>query len=139
MTAVQHLAALSALELALALVATSACAQFVKGNEAVSLAPNGSTRVETPPLPMATLGKPCPAASPACGTGGWLMVETNEGLRECTEIYARPGSCRASSFGAEKLPRLWIVKSKGLWFQCERPTLGSKCVTTKTLPNTIVQ
>ncbi len=135
MTAVQHLAALSAL----ALATSGACAQFVKGNEAVSLAPDGSTRVETPPLPKATLGKPCPAASPACGTGGWLMVETREGLRECTEIYARPGSCRGSSYGTEKRPRLWIVKSKGQWLQCERPSLDSKCVTTKTLPNIVVQ
>ncbi|MCX2864938.1 hypothetical protein OOZ63_24200 [Paucibacter sp. PLA-PC-4] len=139
MNTVQHLAALSALELVLALAATSACAQFVKGNEAVSLAPDGSARVETPPLPKATLGKPCPAASPACSTGGWLMVETHEGLRECSEIYARPGTCRPSSFGTEKRPRLWIVKSKGKWLQCERPTLHSKCVTTKTLPNVVVQ
>lgn len=135
MKAFQHLAALSSL----ALAATGACAQFVKGNEAVSLSPDGSTKVETPPLPKATLWPPCPATRPTCTTGGWLMVETNEGLRECTELYARPGTCRASSFGTEKRPRLWVVKSKGQWLQCERPSLDSKCVTTKTLPNIIVQ
>ncbi|HEY1090355.1 hypothetical protein ABT392_13495 [Paucibacter sp. JuS9] len=135
MNAVQHLAALSAL----ALAATGACAQFVTGNEAVSRHADGTTRVETPPLPKATLGKPCPATSPACTAGGWLMIETNGGLQECTELYARPGTCRASSFGAEKRPRLWVVKSKGQWLQCERPSLDGKCVTTKTLPNTIVQ
>lgn len=139
MNTVQHLAALSALELALALAATSTCAQFVKGNEAVSLAPDGSIRVETPPLPKSTLGKPCPATRPTCTASGWRMVETHEGLRECSEIYARPGTCRSSSFGAEVRPRLWIVKSKGQWLQCERPTLASKCVTTKTLPNIVVQ
>jgi len=135
MNAVKHLVALSAL----ALAATGACAQFVKGNEAVSPNPDGTIRVETPPLPKATLGKPCPSANAACTASGWRMVETAEGLRECTEIYARPATCRASSFGAEKRPRLWIVKSKGQWLQCERPTLGSRCVSTQTLPNIVVQ
>jgi len=135
MNAVQHLAALTAL----ALAATGAFAQFVKGNEAVNLNSDGTAKVETPPLPKATLGKPCPAVNAACTAGGWLMIETNEGFRECTELYARPGTCRASSFGMEKRPRLWIVKSKGQWLQCERPSLDSKCVTTKTLPNLIVQ
>jgi len=135
MNAIQHLAALTTL----ALAATGACAQFVKGNEAVTLNPNGTPSVETPPLPRSTLGKPCPAARPSCTASGWLMVETSEGLRECTELYARPGTCRASSFGTEKRPRLWIVKSKGQWLQCERPSLESKCVSTKSLPNIIVQ
>jgi len=135
MKTVQHFAALTAL----ALAATGASAQFVKGNEAVSLNPDGTIRVETPPLPNVTLSTPCPATRPACTASGWRMVETSDGIRECTEIYARPGSCRASSFGAEKRPRLWVVKSKGQWLQCERPTLGSKCVSTKTLPNIVVQ
>ena len=131
-----QLAALTSLALATA-AATSA--PFVKGNEAVTVAPDGSTRVETPPLPQISLGKPCPAARPGCAGGGWLMVETSEGLRECTEYYARPGTCRASTFGQEKRPRQWIVKFKGQWLQCERPDLGSRCVSTKALPNLVVQ
>ncbi len=135
MNAIRHLAAVTALTL----TATGACAQFVKGNEAVSFAPDGTARIETPPLPKATLGKPCPAINAACTASGWRMVETKEGLRECTELYARPGTCRASSYGIEKRPRLWIVKSKGQWLQCEQPSLDSKCVSTKTLPNIVVQ
>lgn len=120
-------------------VAGTACAQYVKGNEAVSVMPDGTKRVETPPLPTATLGAPCPADRASCTPSGWRMVETNAGLQECTEIYARPGTCRTSTFGAEKRPRLWIVKLKGVWMQCQHPDISSKCVSTKTLPHSVVQ
>ena len=123
----------------LALVGTSASSQFVKGNEAVSVMPDGTRRVDTPPLPAATLAAPCTPARPACPASGWRMVETAEGLRECTEIYARPGTCRPSTFGAEKRPRLWIVKLRGQWMQCQFPDISSKCVSTKALPYSAVQ
>lgn len=135
MKAVMHLAALTAL----VLTTTGSSAQYVKGNEAVTRTASGTTRVETPPLPKATLGQPCPATRPSCTPSGWRMLETSEGLRECTELYARPGTCRPSSYGTEKRPRLWIVKSKGQWLQCERPTLDSRCVSTKALANIVVQ
>lgn len=67
------------------------------------------------------------------------MVETSDGLVECTEIYARPGTCRASKYGSEKRSRLWIVKSRSQWMQCQYPDLGSKCVSTKSLPTSVVQ
>lgn len=123
----------------LALVAGSATAQFVKGNEAVKVMPDGTKKVETPPHPSTTLGAPCAADKPACTASGWRMVETGEGLRECTEIYARPGTCRPSTFGTEKRPRLWIVKVKGQWMQCQFPDIGSKCVSTKALPYSAIQ
>lgn len=135
MKAFRHLLALGAL----ALAATTASAQFVKGNEAVKVMPDGTKKVETPPLPAATLGAPCAADNPACTASGWRMVETPDGLRECTEIYARPGTCRPSTFGTEKRPRLWIVKSRGQWMQCQLPDIGSKCVSTKALPYGAIQ
>ena len=123
----------------LAAASTASFAQFVKGNEAVKAMPDGSKRVETPPLPSASLGKPCAAAQAGCAGGGWLMVETNDGLVECTEIYARPGTCRTSTYGTEKRSRLWIVKSGSQWVQCQYPDLASKCVSTKSLPTGAVQ
>jgi hypothetical protein len=123
----------------LGLAVGTAAAQFVKGNEAVKVMPDGTTKVETPPLPATTLGAPCAADKPACTASGWRMVETSEGLRECTEIYARPGTCRASTFGTEKRPRLWIVKVRGQWMQCQLPDIGSKCVSTKALPYSAIQ
>ena len=124
---------------ALALLAGTASAQFVKGNEAVKVMPDGTKKTETPPLPTTTLAAPCAADKPACTASGWRMVETDEGLRECTEIYARPGTCRPSTFGTEKRPRLWIVKLRGQWMQCQLPDIGSKCVSTKALPYSAIQ
>jgi hypothetical protein len=116
-----------------------AAAQFVKGNEAVRVMPDGTKRVETPPTAGALLATPCPADRRGCGGGGWMMVETDAGLMECTEVYARAGTCRASTYGAQKLSRLWIVKTRGQWQQCQFPDLGSKCVSTKSLPISAVQ
>ncbi len=123
----------------LALASASAMAQFVKGNEAVKVMPDGTKKVETPPIPAAGLAAPCPAEKAGCVGSGWRMVETSDGIRECTEIYARPGTCRASTYGTEKRSRLWIVKTGGQWMQCQRPDLGSKCVSTKALPFAEVQ
>ena len=124
---------------ALAIASTASLAQFVKGNEAIKVMPDGSKRVETPPLPSASIGKPCPAEQIGCAGGGWLMVETSTGLVECTEIYARLGTCRPSTYGVEKRSRLWIVKSRSQWMQCQYPDLASKCVSTKSLPTSAVQ
>lgn len=124
---------------ALACLATAASAQFVKGNEAVRILPDGSRQVETPPMPARVLAAPCPAERAGCAGSGWRMVETVDGLRECTEIYARPGTCRASTYGADKRSRLWIVKRGGQWLQCQYPDLGSTCVSTQSLPSSAVQ
>jgi hypothetical protein len=124
---------------ALVVASAMADAQFVKGNEAVKLFPDRSKRVETPPLPSTTLPPPCPAARAGCAGGGWMMVETNGGLMECTEFYARPGTCRPSTYGTVKSSRVWIIKNGGQWLQCQYPNLASKCVSTKALPFDAVQ
>lgn len=110
--------------------ASAAQAQFVKGNEAVQLLPDGKKVVETPPLPKTGQAKdlkPC-RADGGCHPGPWRMVETPDGLLECTEVYARQGSCRASTYGTEKRSRVWVVKVGDTWLQCQFPDLKSKCV-----------
>lgn len=114
----------------LSLAAGSAFAQFVKGNEAVKVMTDGTKKVQTPPLP--TTGPlrstaPC-AADEKCHGGAWLMVETNDGLVECTEAYARPGTCRKSTYGVTKLLRVWVVSFGDKWMQCQLPDTSSKCV-----------
>ena len=131
-----HLIAVAA---ALMFISTAASAQFVKGNEAVKVMPDGSKRVETPPQPASALAAPCPAARAGCAGGGWKMVETDSGLMECTEFYARAGTCRSSTYGAQKIARVWVVKTKSQWMQCQYPDLTSKCVSTKALPFDAVQ
>jgi len=124
---------------ALAAASTGVTAQFVKGNEAVTVMADGTKRVETPPLPSASLGRPCPAAKAGCAAGGWKMLEGADGLLECTEVFARAGTCRPSTYGAEKRSRVWIVKIKGAWIQCALPDLNAKCVSLKSLPISAVQ
>lgn len=123
----------------LGVLASSASAQFVKGNEAVRLQPDGSRKVETPPTMDALLGKPCPAVEPGCSGGGWKMVETQDGLMECTEVYARPTTCRPSTYGAEKRSRVWVVKTGSVWKHCSLPDVTKGCVSIKALPTPAVQ
>lgn len=121
------------------LMSASASAQFVKGNEAVKVMPGGARKVETPPTSGALLAKPCPAAEPGCSGGGWKMVETPEGLMECTEVYARPSTCRSSTYGSEKRSRVWVVKIGAEWKHCSYPDLSKACTSIKSLPNPVVQ
>lgn len=116
---------------ALLAIATGASvqAQHVKGNEAVVEGPGGK-KVDRPQIPgkgQGAKGQPCKADG-GCHPGPWFMVETDDGLRECTEPYAREGSCRTSSYGSKKLSRLWVIKSNGKWLQCQLPDVASKCV-----------
>lgn len=111
-----------------ALYASTASAQFVKGNEAVRTLPDGTRKVESPPSSAASSrSKPC-AAHAGCHPGPWHMVETSEGLRECTEPFARPTTCRDSTYGSQKLSRVWVVKRGATWLWCQYPDVGKKCV-----------
>jgi hypothetical protein len=124
MKAVRRLLAM----IALALGSTLSMAQFVKDNEAVKVMPDGTKKVETPPSSAAaSKAKPC-AANAGCHPGPWHMVETADGLRECTEPFARPTTCRDSTYGSQKLSRLWIAKRGSTWLWCQHPDLGKKCV-----------
>lgn len=126
MKAVRHLLPF----VALALVTTTTSAQFIKGNDAVKEMPDRARNVQTPPLPTtgaATTAKPC-AANAGCHAGPWHMVETSAGLRECTEPFARPTTCRESTYGSQKLSRLWIAKKGAVWLWCQYPDIAGKCV-----------
>lgn len=125
--------------IALALATSAASAQFVKGNEAVRVMADGTQKVEVPPIPSVALGSPCPAAKYGCAGGGWKMLESDSGLVECTEVFARPTTCRPSTYGVEKRSRAWIVKVKGQWLQCAQPDISGKCVSLKSLPVSAVQ
>jgi len=121
---------------AAAMLSAPVQAQFVKGNEAVTVVPGGGMKVETPPLPAtgtAAKSKPC-GATAGCHAGAWHMVETSHGLVECTEPFARPTTCRSSTYGTKKLARLWIVKRGPAWLWCQYPDLGSKCVNMNARP-----
>jgi hypothetical protein len=67
------------------------------------------------------------------------MLESKDGLVVCTEVFARPGTCRPSTYGSEKRSRVWIVKLNGAWAQCQLPDIGTKCVSLTSLPISAVQ
>ncbi|MDQ7744585.1 hypothetical protein [Hydrogenophaga pseudoflava] len=116
--------------LSIVMSSATASAQTVKGNEAVRTSTSGERIVELAPLPRSgpiLKSKPCMAQAD-CHAGPWHMVETRDGLMECTEVYAREGTCRPSTHGTNKLSRIWVVKTDGQWLQCQYPDLGSKCV-----------
>ena len=71
---------------------------------------DGTKKIELPPTAGALLSKPCPATQAGCAGAGWKMLETDAGLVECTELYARPNTCRKSTYGEQKLSRVWILK-----------------------------
>lgn len=119
---------------ALVFLAGTASAQFVKGNEAVQVTPDGKKKVESPPSSAAgSKSKPC-AADAGCHPGPWHMVETAAGLRECTEPFARPATCRNSTYGSRKLSRLWVAKRGATWLWCQYPDLDKKCVDMQARP-----
>jgi hypothetical protein len=124
MKAVRYLLAV----FALAFASASSMAQFVKGNEAVKVLLDGTKKVETPPSSAASSKSKACAANAGCHPGPWHMVETSEGVRECTEPFARPTTCRDSTYGSQKLSRLWVAKRGSTWLWCQYPDLGKKCV-----------
>ncbi len=109
-------------------LASTAQAQTVPGNEAVQVLADGRVRIDTPPMPTSGSPRPLCRADAGCHAGAWHMVEMAQGLMECTEVQARPGSCRASTYGVTKRARLWVVKAGGIWQQCQYPDLKSGCV-----------
>ncbi len=123
----------------LVLAGATVHAQFVKGNEAVRVLPGGTRKVEIPPTVGALLAKPCPATAAGCTGGGWKMVETVNGLMECTEVYARATTCRPSTYGAQKLARVWVVKIGSRWQHCSYPDITKGCVGITELPNPAIQ
>ena len=109
------------------LVTSRAATQFVNDTEAVILRPGASKRAETRPRPatgsVSTLK--APMANPTCNAGPWLMVETSDGLVECTEVSARGEARRKSAYRAIKATRLWMVRPGAVWLQRQCPNIGS--------------
>ena len=116
-----------------ALGVDSVYAQFVKGNEAVTVMPDGSKQVETPPLPPASLGQAVPRR--ASGLRGRRLEDGRDrraACMECTEFYARPGTCRASTYGTREASRVCGSSShKSPVAAMPVPDLASKCVSTE--------
>ena len=98
------------------------------GNEAVQIV-NGKRVVEAPPLTATAQryvkggGKlPPPAAA-----GEVFMIESPEGLVECSGTYLSGTGCVPSTLGKTKRPRFWTVKLNGAWLNCDSRAASRKC------------
>lgn len=52
---------------------------------------------------------------------GWVMVEAEQGLVECTDSVYHPKQCRPSTYGQKKLSRTWLVLLGDQWRLCVDP------------------
>jgi len=100
-------------------------------NEAITVI-DGKTVVRTPPIPKRVRDsiptRPRPGAPGH--NGPRIAIETPAGLMDCSIYGFDPRVCVQSNYGAEKLPREWVVLRRGQWQACagrERPT---KCKAT---------
>ncbi len=57
---------------------------------------------------------------------GWIMVETDEGLVECTDPVYHPNQCRPSTYGQKLLSRTFLVLYRGQWMACVNPAKVDK-------------
>ena len=127
------------LVIAVALAASAAIAPVVdaqpltraQNNEVFYTDKEGKQRVMLPPMPRDGNGKPAtptPDPYPLGDTRGSLvyMIETGQGLIECSELHRR--LCRASTFGKRQQVRYWIVRRNGLWHMCNGPEATATCV-----------
>lgn len=103
---------------------------YAEGNEAVSKDSAGRRKVELPPMPVGGSGKPQRLTAdpmPVATSPFVYMLETNDGLTECTHPYVRDGECQPSSIGTKKRSRIWMVKRNGKWWLCGGPARSAEC------------
>ena len=98
------------------------------GNEAVQIV-NGKRVVEAPPL-TATAQRYVKGGAklpPPSAAGEVFMIESPEGLVECSGTYLSGTGCVPSTLGKTKRPRFWTVKLNGVWVHCDSRAPSRKC------------
>lgn len=98
------------------------------GNEAVQIV-NGKRVVEAPPL-TATAQRYVKGGGklpPPSAAGEVFMIESPEGLVECSGTYLSSTGCVPSTLGKTKRPRFWVVKLNGAWLNCDSRAQSRKC------------
>ncbi len=125
--------------ISLALLLSSSLAQaqaisgpnvYAEGNEAVGKEAAGNRKVELPPAPVGRSGKPQllnPTPMPVTSSGFVYMIETNDGLTECSHADIRSGECQPSTIGTKKRSRIWVVKRNAKWWLCGSPARSAEC------------
>ena len=102
-----------------------------QGNEAVQLMPDGTKRVETPPLPTTGPIQVDQALRRGRELPWWRLAdafETQDGLLGARKRTRDRAPAVRIDHGTTRLLRLWVVKSGGAWLQCQLPDIASRCV-----------
>ncbi len=106
--------------------APSGIGATVAYNEAVRLV-NGKRVVQLPPLnPYNPKQYVAPASSYVMRVQAF-MIETQEGLVQCTVPFFAKVGCEPSTFGQVKRSRTWIVLRAGRWDACIGIDKPTKC------------
>ena len=114
--------------LLLSLAAISAERYLPEANEIFTTDKDGVKRIMLPPVPVDRNGKRVVAkAKPLAAAVYLYMIQTFDGLVECSEPAIEQGACRPSSIGSYVSYRTWVVRRSGKWLHCDGPGRQAKC------------
>ena len=110
-------------------IASAQQATGFPGNEAVRIVA-GKRVVEVPPTYGTQSGKPADYSPPTHvgGKGGpVIMIEGPEGLMACSDYILIKTACIPSDIGSVQRYRVWVVKLKAEWQQCNSRVAPMVC------------
>ena len=93
-------------------------------NEAVHKVQGSPAEVELPPGSNQHVSRVVPIRD---STVLRYMIQTNDGLVECSGRVYRIGECAPAGSIKRPAPRQWIVKRHGTWWRCASPSANAKC------------
>ena len=118
----------AAVLLLVSLAAISAERYLPEGNEIFYIDKEGVKRIMLPPPLIDRTGKRVvPKAKPLDKAVYLYMIQTFDGLIECSEPAIEQGACRPSSIGNYVSYRTWVVRRSGKWLHCDGPSRQAKC------------
>ena len=118
----------AAVLLLVSLAAISAERYLPEANEIFTTDKDGVKRIMLPPVPVDRNGKRVVAkAKPLAAAVYLYMIQTFDGLIECSEPAIEQGACRPSSIGNYVSYRTWVVRRSGKWLHCAGPAKDAKC------------
>jgi hypothetical protein len=94
-------------------------------NEVFYTDKDGKKRVALMPMTPGQQRPRYPTPMPTGKLPEVYMIETEEGLRECSDLWRT--TCQASTYGVEQRGRRWVVRRGGVWLICNGPEVTAEC------------
>jgi hypothetical protein len=114
--------------IAIASISGTAAAQAplrAEKNEVFYTDKDGKKRVALMPMAPNQQRPRYPTPMPSGKLPEVFMIETEEGLRECSDLWR--STCQPSTFGVEQRGRRWVVRRSGVWLICNGPEVTAEC------------